>query len=162
MFQFRRFPSYSYFIQSMMRGYCPRGFPHSDIPGSLLICSSPRLFAACRVLHRLLMPRHSPCALFSLTMLFSAVLAIISNHAGFNRIFSFAKLFFTLNNFKVFHFRFVCQSLMISHLRLPSVALLFSSLLCSVFKVQKRRFRVRFKPVYRSVVENSGIEPLTS
>jgi hypothetical protein len=34
-------------------------------------------------------------------------------------------LFFTLNNFKVFHFRFVCQSLMISHLRLPSVALLF-------------------------------------
>ena len=106
MFQFRRFPSYSYFIQSMMRGYCPRGFPHSDIPGSLLICSSPRLFAACRVLRRLLMPRHSPCALFSLTMLFSAVLAIISNHAGFNRIFFFAKLFFTLNNFKVFHFRF--------------------------------------------------------
>ena len=31
------------------------------------ICSSPRLFAACHVLLRLLMPRHSPCALFSLT-----------------------------------------------------------------------------------------------
>ena len=43
------------------------GFPHSDISGSLLICSSPKLFAACHVLHRLLMPRHSPCALISLT-----------------------------------------------------------------------------------------------
>ena len=31
------------------------------------MCSSPRLIAACHVLHRLLMPRHSPCALFSLT-----------------------------------------------------------------------------------------------
>ena len=31
------------------------------------ICSSPWLIAACHVLRRLLMPRHSPCALFSLT-----------------------------------------------------------------------------------------------
>ena len=42
------------------------GFPHSDISGSQLICSSPKLFAAYHVLHRLLMPRHSPCALISL------------------------------------------------------------------------------------------------
>ena len=46
----------------------PAGFPHSDIPGSQLICSSPRLFAAYHVLRRLLMPRHSPCALYSLTI----------------------------------------------------------------------------------------------
>ena len=45
-----------------------RGFPHSDIPGSKLVCSSPRLFAAYRVLHRLLAPRHSPYALSSLTI----------------------------------------------------------------------------------------------
>ena len=31
------------------------------------ICSSPQLIAACHVLLRLLMPRHSPCALSSLT-----------------------------------------------------------------------------------------------
>ena len=31
------------------------------------MCGSPRLIAACHVLLRLLMPRHSPCALFSLT-----------------------------------------------------------------------------------------------
>ena len=32
----------------------------------MLICSSPRLIAACHVLHRLLMPRHSLCALVRL------------------------------------------------------------------------------------------------
>ncbi len=41
-------------------------FPHSDIRGSTLICSSPRLFAAYHVLLRLLMPRHPPYALISL------------------------------------------------------------------------------------------------
>ncbi len=44
------------------------GLPHSDIPGSKLVCSSPRLFAACHVLHRLLAPRHSPYTLSSLTI----------------------------------------------------------------------------------------------
>ena len=42
------------------------GFPHSDIPGSMDICSSPRLFAAYHVFHRLLVPRHPPCALLCL------------------------------------------------------------------------------------------------
>ena len=45
----------------------PAGFPHSDIPGSTRICRFPRLFAAYHVLHRLLVPRHPPCALSSLT-----------------------------------------------------------------------------------------------
>jgi hypothetical protein len=45
-----------------------RGFPHSDIPGSKLVCSSPGLIAAYHVLHRLLAPRHSPYALSSLTI----------------------------------------------------------------------------------------------
>ena len=43
------------------------GFPHSDISGSKDICSSPKLFAAYHVFHRLLVPRHPPCALISLT-----------------------------------------------------------------------------------------------
>ena len=67
MFQFRAFPSYAYFIQRTIRRYCLRGFPHSEISGSMDICSSPKLIAACHVLLRLLMPRHSPCALSSLT-----------------------------------------------------------------------------------------------
>ena len=46
------------------------GFPHSDICGSLDICSFPQLFAACHVLLRLLVPRHPPNALFFLTFVF--------------------------------------------------------------------------------------------
>ena len=67
MFQFRRFPTYAYFVQRRLTEYCSAGFPHSEICGSMLMCSSPQLIAACHVLHRLLMPRHSPCALSSLT-----------------------------------------------------------------------------------------------
>ena len=67
MFQFRRFPAYAYLIQRRLTEYCSAGFPHSEILGSKLMCSSPQLIAACHVLLRLLMPRHSPCALISLT-----------------------------------------------------------------------------------------------
>ena len=69
MFQFRRFPTYAYLIQRRLTEYCSAGFPHSEISGSTAICASPKLIAACHVLHRLLMPRHSPCALYSLTYL---------------------------------------------------------------------------------------------
>src|SRR6266542_4129679 len=53
----------------------PAGFPHSDIPGSKTVCVSPRLIAAYHVLHRLLVPRHPPCTLSSLTG-FSKVLQL--------------------------------------------------------------------------------------
>ncbi len=46
------------------------GLPHSDIPGSKPARGSPRLFAACHVLHRLLVPRHPPNALRSFNSLF--------------------------------------------------------------------------------------------
>ena len=45
----------------------PGEFPHSEISGSMLICSSPKLIAAYHVFHRLPVPRHSPCALVRLT-----------------------------------------------------------------------------------------------
>ena len=50
----------------------PIGFPHSEIPGSKLACSSPRLIAACHVLHRRHVPRHPPCALYYLTSILTA------------------------------------------------------------------------------------------
>ena len=43
------------------------GLPHSDTTGSIDICSSPALFAACHVLLRLLEPRHPPYALVLLS-----------------------------------------------------------------------------------------------
>jgi hypothetical protein len=42
------------------------GFPHSEILGSKLVRSSPRLIAAYHVLHRLLAPRHPPDTLIAL------------------------------------------------------------------------------------------------
>src|SRR5207247_908906 len=54
----------------------PAGFPHSDIPGSKTVCVSPRLIAAYHVLHRLLVPRHPPCTLSSLTGFLSKVLQL--------------------------------------------------------------------------------------
>ena len=42
-------------------------FPHSDIRGSKLVCSSPWLFAAYHVLLRSSVPRHPSRALYSLT-----------------------------------------------------------------------------------------------
>ena len=43
------------------------GLPHSDISGSTPACGSPKLIAACHVLHRRSKPRHPPTALGSLT-----------------------------------------------------------------------------------------------
>ena len=77
MFQFRRFPTYTYFVQCTLIRYCRIGFPHSEISGSMRMCRSPKLIAACHVLRRLLMPRHSPCALFRLT--FSRIIGLHKN-----------------------------------------------------------------------------------
>ena len=66
MFQFAGFPPHSYGFT--LRWHAVHaGFPHSDIRGSMLMCSSPRLFAAYRVFHRLPVPGHPPCALLCLT-----------------------------------------------------------------------------------------------
>lgn len=42
-------------------------FPHSEIPGSQVGCTSPRLIAAAHVLRRLSAPEHPPHTLQSLT-----------------------------------------------------------------------------------------------
>src|SRR6266545_2746763 len=55
----------------------PMGLPHSEILGSQLVCSSPRLIAAYHVLRRLPVPRHPPCAL---TRLISQCLGVIPQH----------------------------------------------------------------------------------
>ena len=62
-----RVPSITLCIYVMVTEGYSAGFPHSDISGSKDICSSPKLFAAYHVFHRLLVPRHPPCALISLT-----------------------------------------------------------------------------------------------
>ena len=63
-----RVPSAWLCIYHAVTGVLPAGFPHSEINGSLDICSSPSLIAAYHVFLRLLVPRHPPCALISLTI----------------------------------------------------------------------------------------------
>ena len=64
-----RVPSVHLWIQCTVTEASSAGFPHSDICGSSDICSLPQLFAAYHVFLRLLVPRHPPCALLSLTCL---------------------------------------------------------------------------------------------
>ena len=64
-----RVPFHSLWIGLWILEVFSSRFPHSDISGSMDICSSPKLFAAYHVFHRLLVPRHPPCALISLTIL---------------------------------------------------------------------------------------------
>ena len=66
----QRVPFHALWIYAWITGSSPAWFPNSEICGSKLICSSPQLIAACHVLHRLLMPRHSPYALVRLNFLF--------------------------------------------------------------------------------------------
>ena len=62
-----RVPFLTLWIGVRIPEVCSGRFPHSDISGSLDICSSPKLFAAYHVFHRLLVPRHPPYALSSIT-----------------------------------------------------------------------------------------------
>ena len=66
-----RVPDVRLWIYRTTTEVCSARFPHSDTPGSMDICSSPGLFAAYHVFLRLLVPRHPPCALSSLTSLCS-------------------------------------------------------------------------------------------
>ena len=61
-------PDVTLWIHVTTTEVCSARFPHSDISGSLDMCSSPKLFAAYHVFHRLLVPRHPPCALTTLTV----------------------------------------------------------------------------------------------
>ena len=86
MFQFGRFPRYAYLIQRTIHDSSSWRFPHSEIHGSRLICSSPWLIAACHVFLRLLMPRHSPCALVRLNSLYERYLYPLMVHSILSRI----------------------------------------------------------------------------
>ena len=69
-------PLHTLWIHVWMHTVFVCGFPHSDIHGSQVICTSPWLFAAYHVFLRLLVPRHPPCALFCLIA--SQFLVIVS------------------------------------------------------------------------------------
>ncbi len=69
MVHFPALSSTTYVFSRRSLGINQGGFPHSEISGSTPVCGSPKLIAAYHVLHRLLVPRHPPYALSSLTIL---------------------------------------------------------------------------------------------
>ena len=117
MVHFPPLPSPAYVFSGRYSGMSQSGFPHSEIPGSKPACGSPRLIAACHVLHRLLAPRHSPYALSSLTK--------CSLHLTFHE--------------------YVVKKLPIAE-----------------YSVVKKPSRVAYAFSAKTLVENTGIEPVTS
>ena len=88
-----RVPYVSLWIHDTLHDSSPCGFPHSEICGSMLICSSPQLIAACHVLRRLLMPRHSPYALVRLNFLYISYTWFSLNCLSFSLSSRSAELF---------------------------------------------------------------------
>jgi len=90
-------------IQCMiLRSMNSSEFPHSEISGSMDICSSPKLIAAYHVFRRLPVPRHSPCALCSLT-----VVSLSQNISLFQILHLPTRFYHLLSNFRSPIFRLV-------------------------------------------------------
>ena len=125
------------------------GFPHSEISGSKVVCTYPKLIAAYHVLLRLLEPRHPPFALafffYSLTLspkiktFGGPVLPERRNMWNCNAMF------------------------IVLHCELNFCSLIF----CFYIQYVKDQFHVRFTNVRCTIyfstqtVENNGFEPLT-
>jgi hypothetical protein len=58
----------AYVFSRMFPRFAREGCPIRRSPVITPVCGSPKLIAACHVLHRLFLPRHPPCALSSLTI----------------------------------------------------------------------------------------------
>ena len=58
MFHFPSLALLTYVFSEQCIDITRYGLPHSEIPGSTVVCTYPRLFAAYHVLHRLPVPRH--------------------------------------------------------------------------------------------------------
>ena len=127
------------------------------------MCSSPWLIAACHVLLRLLMPRHSPCALISLTSWTIFIVLVLYQELCRPQI--------------LVHCSFCYPNLWLKSTKictlLPLLLLARNFLLCfhcSVFKVQvfcslsRPDWNALFRTLQsklKNMVEISGIEPLT-
>ena len=115
------------------------GLPHSEISGSKPVCSSPELFAAYHVLHRLQKPRHPPSALVTFS-LFSFDL----NHKNFCAVytmFSFTRcLEIVVHNYDRLSIFYSLQTNFISSLTLPRY--LFSNLSMNLPEIAVLRDRI--------------------
>jgi hypothetical protein len=127
-----------------------RGFPHSEIPGSKPACGSPGLIAACHVLHRLLAPRHSPYALSSLTKFPLCTLRVCGQRTTDCGVFSCQRIS-----------RATYELSILPNLMLRSTFALRATVDTNLRRLANRSSRPRWQRE-RRLVENTGLEPVTS
>ena len=157
-------------------------FPHSEICGSKLICSSPQLIAACHVLHRLLMPRHPLCALVRLNFyrisftIFSVLSRLNCCVSRFTVTLAFSKIVYLFTQLSLerpdlssYLFPLLIKSVrvlnsfpiqfsMINRRSEPALSSIFIGLLSySSFTLNPLKDRLKSK-----LVGSSGLEPPTS
>ena len=132
MFQFTGLSSITYGFSYGYTDMTLYGLPHSDISGSKPACGSPKLFAAYRVLHRLLAPRHPPYALSNLTI----SCALLQTHMRDARLYLR----------RLVHLPFIS-------LPLPLPSAVFSSL-CSTFSMQFSKI-LRQRLLHRLAISSS-------
>ena len=149
--------------------FIPCGFPHSEIHGSRDMCSSPWLIAACHVLRRRPVPRHSPCALSNLT--YSHTLSCM--RLWFFLSSNYPKHMFLRRSFKT---RFLLSVLVSTSTRLQDLNFSFVFSLscylvfvCSCQGTMESLIRLIRRPSHQadafrksSMVETVGVEPATS
>ena len=158
MFQFPGFPACNYFIHCTLPDSSSGGLPHSEIRGSVLIYSSPRLFAVSHVLLRLPVPRHSPYALFRLNFFCSLLRSISYQFKGYF-ISPFCKIVYPLRkNQNFFSFSFSVRFSFLLFIRFSKIfsrksfrsrgcqhrPIFPSSLPLSIVGTQQLNFRVRY------------------
>ena len=138
-----RVPSAWLWIHHAVTEVSSARFPHSDTRGSLDICSSPRLFAAYHVFLRLLVPRHPPCALFSLTFAVSIYLHRKLPHTACSLLCSVTTVERLSLSFVFVFWKFGLMSLHLTFLK-RLMLLVFQY---AVFKVHLRN--IAFSPMFQ-------------
>ena len=141
MFQFGRFAHYATSLQLAR-------FPHSDMYGSPDICSSPYLFAAYHVLHRLWEPRHPPCALSYFLLRMPLLLGM--------ECFLIVDLNFSLG------YKYPMLQNKTTSLLLSSLSIIFFNMSKNVIEyITKCSKCYLLTNCFSQIVENNGFEPLT-
>ena len=163
MVHFPALPSPPYVFRWRYGGITRRGFPHSDIPGSKLVCSSPRLIAAYRVLHRLLAPRHSPYALSSLIIGIETDTCRFENRRATVSLPTLTKhcgVFVDRKNYRLQDIQLSKNGLRLADLRLAAAAEISSKLSSPALRDEASSLKPQVAGP--NMVENTGLEPVTS
>ena len=135
------------------------GLPHSEITGSIPVCSSPVLIAAYHVLHRLQKPRHPPSALVTFSLFFFDL-----NHKNFlclfKHLFSFTRcLEIAVHNITIDSLSFTRYRLFNFILTLPrylfsNLSMNFSS---SSFSRSRRQTSLVFLELRKNISKNFAL-----